>query len=91
MTSTYLVECYWPLVTVDQIAEVLAGSGSERSHVPGVRSLGAIVIPSEATALLLFEADGPDLVRQEGPLAEIPFDRVVEVQLVAVERPCAAG
>lgn len=77
---TYLVECYWPSVTAEQIAEVLAQTdGSDAAHL---RSLGAIVIPSEATALLLFEAAGPDQVRDARSLAAVPFDRIVDVRLV---------
>jgi hypothetical protein len=74
-----LVECYWPTVSEREIREVMAGLAERSLALP----IGAVLVPADGTALLLFGATDAEVVRRAGADAEIPFDRVVPAITVA--------
>jgi hypothetical protein len=80
-TRTFVVECYWPEITEEQVREALSRvaplpiSGGPADEV---ESAGCILIPSDGMALFLFRGVSEDLVRIRSENAEVPFDRIVE-------------
>jgi hypothetical protein len=83
--QTFIVECYWPGMsadgarnTLDRVTRLAAGMSAARSTQP----LGCLLVPSDGMALFLFSAPSEDAVRRVGALAEVPFDRIVELVLV---------
>jgi hypothetical protein len=80
-TRTFVVECYWPEITEEQVKEALSRvaplpvSGRPADEV---ESAGCILIPSDGMALFLFRGASEDLVRERSENAEVPFDRIVE-------------
>jgi hypothetical protein len=80
-TRTFVVECYWPGITEEQVREALSRvapppvSGGPANEV---KSVGCILIPSDGMALFLFRGGSDDLVRDWSENAEVPFDRIVE-------------
>ena len=80
-TRTFVVECYWPEITEEQVREALSRVAPPPiSGGPGdeVESAGCILIPSDGIALFLFRGVSEDLVRIRSQNAEVPFDRIVE-------------
>jgi hypothetical protein len=77
----YVVECFWPGVTVVALDEldrrvrwttrVLRGRGV------AVRYLGSILVPSDEVALFEFRAGSREAVADASARAGIPFHRIV--------------
>jgi hypothetical protein len=94
---TFMAECFWPGMTEAAVQE--AGTRARRAaraasrEGEAVRYLGAILVPVDEIALLLFEGDGGELVRTVSERAEIPFERILETVrlgstgLVATDSP----
>ena len=80
--ATFVVECYWPGITEDEVREALARIarapvGTTTAGDP-VRSMGCILVHSDGLALFLFEGPSAAMVHDRGTWAEVPFDRVME-------------
>lgn len=87
--TRFLVERYWPGVTlarltegIRQIESAAIMSGGTRA----IRHLGSAVIVTEETVFCLFEGVSADVVRKANERAGLPFDRIVEVLLLSAER-----
>jgi hypothetical protein len=82
-TTTFMAECFWPGVSVEnvadtgervrQAAEALGRSGSL------ARYLGAILVPTDEIALLLVEAVSLDAAGELARQAAVPSERVLEI------------
>jgi len=80
-TGTFVVECYWPEISEEQVRETLsrlAPSPTLGDPAEAVQSLGCILVPSDGMVLFLFRGASQDLVRDRSETAEVPFDRIVE-------------
>jgi hypothetical protein len=91
---TYLVECFWPGVSQEQL--VLAGAQARQAALQlsadgaAVRYLGAILVPADEVVFYLFESASAEFVRAANERAAIPFERIVEsVQLPAAGEAAA--
>lgn len=86
----YLVEVYWSGVTepqvvqtmrrVHQAAQDLIGEGSE------ISCLSAFFIPDDEVAFCLFDAASIETVDEACRLAELPFDRILQVVQIDTSR-----
>jgi hypothetical protein len=81
-TSLYLVERYWPGVTLQQVRQAAARTvrALEAGSSPAsVRYLGSTLIADEETVLSLF--DGPDLtaVEEANRRGQFRYDRIRSV------------
>jgi hypothetical protein len=84
---TYLVERYWPGVTIErllrahqrsrQVMEQMGGEGTS------IRSISSTLIPSEEVVFSVYEAPSAAAVRQLNERAAVPVSRVVEAIIVA--------
>jgi hypothetical protein len=80
-TGTFVVECYWPEISEEQVRETLsrlAPSPDRGDSADAVHSFGCILVPSDGMALFLFRGASQDVVRDRSETAEVPFDRIVE-------------
>ena len=81
LTPTYVVECYWPEITEDEVKGALNGiaRAQEKANAANrVRSLGCILVPSDGMAFFLFASPSATVVREASELIHLPFDRIVE-------------
>ena len=79
---TYLVERYWPGVTIErllralqrgrQVMEQMGGEGTQ------VRDISCILIPTEEVVFSVYEAPSVAIVRQLNERARIPASRIVD-------------
>ena len=78
---TFVVECYWPGITEEQVrhAPALIGrvSTEEESPEPAGR-LGCILVPADGMAIFLFRAPSALRLAETAQQAGLPFDRIVE-------------
>lgn len=77
--NTYIVERYWPGVTVDGAHEALRRVGDQlRLEAPEnpVRHIHSVLIPAEEVVFSEFEADSLEAVREAIARAQVPFDRI---------------
>jgi hypothetical protein len=78
---TFVVECYWPGITEEQVRHALALVGRVRNGVgtvEPVRRLGCILVPSDGMAIFLFQAASALRLSETAQQAGLPFDRIVE-------------
>lgn len=79
--KTYLVECYWPGINREKVADTErrlgAGVSSLRSEGRDITYLGSILVPSDESLFCLFDGQEAD-VRAVTALAGAPFGRVLE-------------
>jgi hypothetical protein len=77
---SYLVECYWPGVSEQKVADAAArahaAAGQLRREGGDVDFLGSILIPADETVFCLFEGAEED-VRVVSKQAGVPFERVL--------------
>jgi len=80
--SVYLVDRTLPGITMDQLgaAQKAAIETSQRFSSQGkhVRYIRSTYVPEDAHCMCLFEAAGPELVRDVNEAAQIPFTRISE-------------
>jgi uncharacterized protein DUF4242 len=85
--TTYLVERYWPGVSEDLVtgAHERLAAATERSPGEGkrVRLVSSILVPKEESVFSLFEAASEDDVAEANRRAAVPFDRILQVTIVA--------
>jgi hypothetical protein len=80
-TPTYVVECYWPVISQHQARAALAGIARSQEGVSPtdrVWPLGCILVPSDGLALFLIAGPSADVIRDVGQRIQLPFDRIVE-------------
>jgi hypothetical protein len=83
---TYLVEHYWPGVTVDSFraaaervrasAATLAGTGA------GIAFLHSTLVPEDEAAFCVFSASSPELVEEAYRRAGVRFERILDAHEV---------
>ena len=73
--TTYLVECYWPGVTERRLLAAVARARA--GGTSAVHCRGALLLPADETAFVLFEADSEEAVRDASTRGGLPFERVV--------------
>jgi len=77
----FVIECYWPGVTEDQLRTALArleGMGGP------VLSRGCLLLTADETAFFLVEASSIDDVRVATEVVRIPADRIAEAIEIGV-------
>jgi hypothetical protein len=88
-SSTFLVEHYWPGVTVEsfraaaeRVGEATAALAREGA---AIRFLHSTVVPADEAAFCAFHADSAALVEEAYSRAGVSFERLVET--VELPRP----
>lgn len=78
---SYLVECYWPGVTVEKLAatakRVRAAASALRRRGGDVIFVGSVFVPADESVFCLFDGVEAD-VRTVSERAGLPFERVLE-------------
>src|SRR3954470_3154500 len=89
---TFLVESYWPGLTDDELRSVVERLRGRSHGDGGVVPLASLLVPSDAMAILLVQANSLEAVRVAAADDDIPFDRVVECHAVGLvpqrQQPC---
>lgn len=79
--ATYLVECYWPGLTVEAVeaadARARERAAALRAQGSSVRFLGALLVPGDEVAFFQFGGSSADEVARAAREAGLPLDRVV--------------
>jgi hypothetical protein len=89
-TATFLLECFWPGVTEEAIAETserarrVAKELEREGHA--ARYLGSQFVPGDEVVFFEVDADSEDTVKALGDLAGIPYERVVGAVRVPANR-----
>lgn len=90
--ASFLVERYWPGVSQHMVEEAQRrlNAATDRLLTEGVRvrCVSSILIPKEESVFSLIEAASGDDVAEANRRARVPFDRILEVTIVA---PSATG
>jgi Protein of unknown function (DUF4242) len=90
----YLVECYWPGVTEQAVADAahraVQAAAEIRSQGHDVDFLTAILVPADETVFCLFEGQEA-AVRAAGDRAGMPVERVLESLRVDGNHPKTTG
>jgi hypothetical protein len=76
----YVVECYWPGVTPDEVAALDRRARSLVTRPPWRRTVrydGSILVPEDEVAMFEFRADAEAAVVALSRAAGIPFQRIV--------------
>jgi hypothetical protein len=88
--KSYLVECYWPGVSVEKLVDALRRVHDAQSQLRGlgadVEFLGSILVPVDETVFCLFDGSEAD-VRAVSARAGVLFERVLESLRFDSERP----
>ena len=96
LLRTFLVERYWPGVTVDAFTDAVerVRKSTERMRGEGaaIRTISSTLVPSDEAAYWVVEAPSIDLVELAYARAGVPVERIVgafegERPMVADERP----
>jgi hypothetical protein len=78
--STFLVERYWPGISVDEHAAALARgrqvAAAMRREGKRIEHVGSTLIPDQETVFCLFEAESPALVAELNERADFHYDRI---------------
>ena len=79
-TRSYLVECYWPGISSEKVAEteehLRARVATLRVEGRDVAFLGSILVPVDESLFFLFDGEEAD-VQMVTTLAGVPFGRVL--------------
>lgn len=79
---TYLVERYWPGVTVQRLSEALGRVRQVMEEMSGqgmsIGDVSCTLIPAEEVVFSVYEGPSAAAVRQLNERAGIPFSRIVE-------------
>ena len=80
MTSTFVVECFWPGVTRDRVEganrRARESAAMMRDQGCSLRFLGALFVPGDEIVFFHFRAGSADDVVRASHEAALPFDRV---------------
>lgn len=86
---TYLVERYWPGVTVERLREALQRARSVMDEMNGegarVRDISCTLVPGEEVVFSVYEGPSAAAVRQLNDRAGIPLSRIVEAIAVTAD------
>jgi Protein of unknown function (DUF4242) len=78
----YLVERYWPGVTIERLREALEGArrvlDDMRLEGISVRPISCTLIPAEEVVFSVYEGPSAEAVRFHNERAGLPFSRIVE-------------
>jgi hypothetical protein len=78
---TFVVECYWPGITEEQVRHALALVERVRNGAAtgdSVDRLGCILVPTDGMAIFLFRAPSALRLAETAQQSGLPFDRIVE-------------
>jgi hypothetical protein len=79
---TYLVERYWPGVTVQRLSEALGRVRQVMEELSGqgmsIGDVSCTLIPAEEVVFSVYEGPSAAAVRQLNERAGIPFSRIIE-------------
>lgn len=79
---TYLVERYWPGVTMERLVQALERGRRVMEHMSGegtsIRDVCCTLIPDEEVVFSVYEGPSAIAVRQFNERAAIPVSRIVE-------------
>jgi len=79
--KSYLVECYWPGVSVEKLVDAVRRVHDAQSQLRGlgadVEFVGSILVPVDETVFCLFDGREAD-VRAVSERAGVLFERVLE-------------
>ena len=82
VASLFLVECFWPGVTREQVeaanARARARAAARLRAGSSLRFLGSLLVPSDEVVLFQFTAGSSEEVVRTSREAELPFDRIAE-------------
>jgi hypothetical protein len=85
----YMVERHLPGITADQLGAAAGRAKSTTAQMTQegmpVRYLRSTFVPTEEKCYCLFEGDSETAVQRAQERAQIPFERIVEVQHIAAE------
>lgn len=85
----YMVERHLPGITPEQLTAAAGRAKSVTAQLTQqgkpVRYLRSTFLPSEEKCFCLFEGPSAERVREANELAQLPLQRIVEVQLIAAE------
>lgn len=80
--SSFIAECFWPGVTEAEVAALDRRAATSARQLDDaaepVRYLGSILMRDDEVLLCQFEGAAA-AVRRAAELAEIPFERIVEI------------
>jgi hypothetical protein len=79
---TYLVERYWPGVTIDQLIKAIDRGRRMMERMNGegtsIHGISCILIPAEEVVFSLYQGPSEVAVRRLNDRAGIPISRIVE-------------
>jgi hypothetical protein len=80
LSTTHLVECFWPGVTREAVeaanARARECAAELRRGGSPLRFLGSLLVTADEVVLFLFTADRSEDVVRASREAELPFDRI---------------
>lgn len=83
---TYLVERYWPGVTIEQLLEALQRVCQVMEEMSGegtrLRDVSCTLIPGEEVVFSVYDGPSAIAVQQLNKRAGIPFSRIAEAIMV---------
>ena len=87
---TYLVERYWPGVTIEQLVKALERGRRLMENTSGedtpIREVSCTLIPREEVVFSVYEGPSAIAVRQLNERADIPVSRIVEAIAVTEDQ-----
>jgi hypothetical protein len=93
--STFLVEHYWPGVTVEKFrtaANRVRASAEEMARADArIRFLHSTLVPEDEAAFCVFAAASPSLVEDAYRRAGIPFERIVDALELELDEAVRGG
>lgn len=79
---TYLVERYWPGVTIEQLTKAVERGRRVMEHMSRegtrIRDISCTLVPTEEIVFSVYEGPSLFAVRQLNHRADIPVSRIVE-------------
>ncbi len=86
---TYLVERYWPGVTIERLLQALQRGRRVMEQMRGegtqLRDISCTLIPAEEVVFSVYDAPSAAAVRQLNERAAIPVSRIVEAITVTAD------
>lgn len=80
-SRSYLVEYYWPGVSVQKLAvaaeKIQRAAEDLRARGHDLQFIGSIFVPTDETVFCLFDGNEAD-VRSVSEQARVPFERILE-------------
>jgi hypothetical protein len=79
----FLVECYWPGVSVSRVAaadaKTVRALEAFGDRTAGARHLGSIFVPGDELLLRVFAGGSTAIIEKANTLAGVPVERVVAI------------